>query len=67
MLLFSYFASFLALFFKEHREMVCHLLAPVSTLIVVFSFLPHKEIRFIFYAVPLINTMAAVTCAGWTK
>mgnify|MGYP001137131221 CR=1 FL=1 len=39
------------------------LLAPIVAFIALFSFLPHKELRFLFPAVPLLYTLAALGAA----
>jgi len=49
-----------ALYAFYEKPRIRRLLTPVIYYVLVYSFLPHKETRFIFYVVPLINIAGAV-------
>ena len=40
--------------------------AAALVMVGLYSFLPHKELRFIFYALPLFNAHVAIALARWT-
>jgi alpha-1,6-mannosyltransferase len=56
---FSYFLVPLGLFWDSRARV---LTIPGIAYVIFFSFLPHKELRFIMYVFPLLNVSAAVAC-----
>ncbi|XP_053970627.1 probable Dol-P-Man:Man(7)GlcNAc(2)-PP-Dol alpha-1,6-mannosyltransferase isoform X1 [Hylaeus volcanicus] len=58
-LAFSYFLIPLGMLWDAR---VRTLTVPGIAFVILFSFLPHKELRFIIYVFPLLNVSAAVVC-----
>lgn len=55
----SYLLVPLGLFLDERMRL---LTSPAFALVGLYSLLPHKELRFIIYALPLFNVAAASAC-----
>ncbi|XP_044265784.1 dol-P-Man:Man(7)GlcNAc(2)-PP-Dol alpha-1,6-mannosyltransferase [Tribolium madens] len=55
----SVFLIPLGLYFDERVRKLC---IPTLLFVLLFSFLPHKELRFIIYVFPFLNATAATAC-----
>ncbi|KAG5343556.1 ALG12 mannosyltransferase, partial [Acromyrmex charruanus] len=58
-LAFSYFLIPLGMFWDIRVRV---LTVPAILFVILFSFLPHKELRFVIYVFPLLNVAAAAAC-----
>eukprot|EP01128_Nolandella_sp_AFSM9_P000251 TRINITY_DN10423_c0_g1_i1.p1 TRINITY_DN10423_c0_g1~~TRINITY_DN10423_c0_g1_i1.p1 ORF type:complete len:533 (+),score=72.24 TRINITY_DN10423_c0_g1_i1:54-1601(+) len=45
--------------YRDHPSLWLSLSLPTITLLALYSLLPHKELRFVFYAFPVLNTFVA--------
>lgn len=54
------FANIQFFHYSKNRVKALYYLTPVLSFVILYSFLPHKELRFIFPAIPMFTLFAAV-------
>jgi alpha-1,6-mannosyltransferase len=57
-LMFTFPLVFVGLFAQFKR--LLQIVVPIGMFLVLYSFLPHKELRFIFYVFPIFNMLSAI-------
>lgn len=47
---------------QKNQRLIIQTIIPACIFLLLFSFLPHKELRFVIYVIPLMNLSAAFFC-----